>query len=87
MTPAALDRAVAAVRTGTAGMAVAVALFLLLRIPLIATFRGALIVLAALELLGFGREALSRDVSRAQVAGIVVKLAVLAAASVALAGP
>jgi hypothetical protein len=76
----------AAVRTGTAALAVAVALFLLLRIPLIATFRAALIVLAALEVLSFGRRALSRDWSAALWAEIAVKLAVLTVAYLAVSG-
>ena len=76
----------AAVRTATAALAVAVALFLLLRIPLIATFRAALIVLAALEVLSFGRRALSRDWGAALWAEIAVKLAVLTVAYLAVSG-
>ena len=76
----------AAVRTGTAALAVAVALFLLLRISLIATFRAALIVLAALEVLSFGRRALSRDGGAALWAEIAVKLAVLTVAYLAVSG-
>jgi hypothetical protein len=80
------DRAVAAVRTGTAALAVAVALFLLLRIPLLATFRVSLVVLAALELLSFGRRALSRDARAALWAEVALKLAVLAVAYLAVGG-
>jgi len=82
---AALDRAVAAARTGTAGLALGVALLLLLRIPLIATFRGALIALAALELLAFARRGLSAEVPLRAWLEIAIKLAVLAIAYVALA--
>jgi hypothetical protein len=76
----------AAVRTGTAALAVAVALFLLLHIPLVATFRAALIVLAALEVLSFGRRVLSRDATVALWAEIAVKLAVLVIAYLAVGG-
>lgn len=81
-----MERALAAARTGTAALAIAVALSLLLRIPLIATFRAALIVLAALELLAFGRRALSTAVAPSAWLEIGVKLAVLAAAYLALSG-
>lgn len=86
MTVASLDRALAAVRTATAGLALAVALLLLLRVPLVATFRGALIALAALELLAFGRRALSGGERPAGWIEVGVKLAVLAGAYLALSG-
>lgn len=84
MRATAFDRAVAAVRTATAGLAVGVALLLLLRIPLLATFRGALLVLAALEVLAFGRAALSASASLRLWVELTLKLAILAAAYLAL---
>jgi hypothetical protein len=80
------DRAVAVARTGVAALALAVALLLLFKVPLIATFRAGLIVLAALELLAFGRRALSRDAHLSLWVEIALKLAVLAAAYLVLAG-
>jgi hypothetical protein len=79
-----VDRAVAVARTGIAALAVAVALQLLLRIPLLSTFRAALVVLAALELLAFGRHALSGATNAAAYVEIVVKLAVLLVAYLAV---
>jgi hypothetical protein len=71
-------------RTAVAGMAVAVALLLLFRIPLIASFRGALIALAAIELLSFGAAAVSRNIGMRDVLSVAMKLLVLAAAYMAL---
>ncbi len=79
-----IDRVLVPVRTGTAALAIAVALALLAKVPLIATFRAALVVLAALEVLSFGRRALSSDARLATWIEIVAKLAVLTAAYVAL---
>jgi len=79
-----IDRVLTPVRTGTAALALAVALALLAKVPLIATFRAAVILLAALELLAFGRRALSTDARLATWIEIVAKLAVLTAAYVAL---
>lgn len=84
MTAASLDRTLAYVRTGTAALAVAVALFLLLRVPVVATFRAALVALAALELLAFGRQALAREGSWSEWSSVAVKLAVLAIAYLAV---
>jgi hypothetical protein len=78
-----VERALAAVRTGTAALALAVALLLLFKVPLIGTFRTALIVLAALELLVDGRRALGAGGIRAGLE-LAVKLAVLAAAYLVL---
>lgn len=80
-----LDRMVGTIRLATAALAVAVALLLLMRIPLIETFRASLILLAALEVLSFGRQALSTDAWLRPAATLLVKLAVLATAYVALA--
>ncbi len=79
-----IDRVLTPVRTGTAALALAVALALLVRIPLIATFRGALIVLAALEVLSFGWRALSGGARPRAWVEVIVKLAVLAVAYLAL---
>lgn len=85
MPPTRIERLVSAARTGTAALAVGVALFLLLRVSLVATFRAALIVLAALEVLSFGWRALSIEARPAAAwIEIAVKLAVLAAAYVAV---
>ncbi len=85
MAAATLDRVLAAVRTGIAALALAVALLLLFKVPLLATFRAALVVLAALELLAFGRRALSRDARATNWVEIAAKLAVLGAAYLVLA--
>ncbi len=84
MTPAALDRAVGAVRTATAGIAVALALFLLMRVSLVASFRLALLVLAALEILAAGRHMLSGGPWKREAVETAVKVAILAGAYVAL---
>jgi len=81
-----LERLLAAARAGTAALAVAVALFLLFKVPLLATFRAALIALAALELLAFGRRALSAQLRPVAWVEIAVKLAVLAGAYLAVTG-
>ncbi|MBI2324489.1 MAG: hypothetical protein HYU87_05970 [Chloroflexi bacterium] len=81
-----LGPAAAAVRTGVAALAIAVALQLLLRIPLVATFRAALIALAAIEVLAFGQRALSMGVRPLGWIELAVKLAVLAVAYLALSG-
>jgi hypothetical protein len=65
-------------------MAVAVGLLLLFRIPLIASFRASLVVLAAVEILGFGAAFTSRRVGALELAATVLKLAVLAGAYLAL---
>lgn len=83
---ATIDRAVATVRMGIAALAIAVALQLLFRISLVATFRAGLIVLAALEILQFGWRALSGGSSARLWAEVTMKLAVLAVAYVALSG-
>ena len=83
-TPSAVDRAAGAARLGVAALAIAVALLLLLKVPLIATFRAGLIVLAALEVLQFGRRVLSSDARPVMWAEIAVKLAVLAVAYLVL---
>ncbi len=79
-----LDRPVAAIRTGLGALALAVALLLLFRVPLVATFRAGLILLAALEVLAFGRRALSRGTPVLAWAEIGVKLVVLAVAYLVL---
>lgn len=73
-----LDRVLASARTGAAALAIAVGLALL-KVPLIATFRAALVVLAALELLSFGHRALSASPGARAWVEIALKLAVLAA--------
>jgi hypothetical protein len=83
---AAFDRAVDAVRTAVAGIAVAVGLFVLLHVPLIASFRYAIIVLAALEVLSSGRRMLGGGPWVREAISLAVKVAILAAAYVAL-GP
>ena len=82
----AIERALGYVRIGVGGLAVAVGLFLLFRLSLIASFRAALIVLAALEVLAFGRRALSRDTRWGPWGELAFKLAVLAVAYVAVGG-
>ncbi len=72
------------VRTAVAGVAIAVALLLLFRIPLIASFRASLIALAAIELFSFGAAAVSRSIGVRDVLEIGVKLLILAAAYLAL---
>lgn len=79
-----VERVLSVVRTGTAALALALALLLLLRIPLLATFKAALIVLAALEVLAFGRRVLSADARAIAWVEIVVKVTVLGAAYVVL---
>lgn len=72
------------IRTAVAGMALAVGLLLLFRVPLITTFRIAVIALAAVELLEFGAAAVSRPVGPRDVLVVGVKLIVLGAAYLAL---
>ena len=84
MTAATLDRALTSARTATAALAVAVALFLLLRVPVVATFRGAVVVLAALELLAFGWLTLSRGARARDRLAIAMKVVVLGGAYLAL---
>lgn len=60
------------------------ALLLLLRVPLVPTFRAALVLLAALEVLAYGRRELSGVTGARERLEIAVKLALLAAAYVAL---
>lgn len=84
MSAESLDRALARVRAATAGLALAAALFLLLHVPLLATFRGALVALAALEVLAFGRRALAASVPPAAWIEPAVKIAVLVLAYVAV---
>jgi hypothetical protein len=71
-------------RTAVGGVAVAVALLLLFRIPLIPSFRAALIALAAVELFSFGAAAVSRSIGTRDVLAIGMKLLILAAAYLAL---
>lgn len=81
-----VDRVIGALRIGVAALAVAVALLIGLKVPLIATFRSGLVLLAAFEVLSFGRCALSSEGARPIAwAEIVLKLAVLATAYVVLA--
>ena len=87
MTAASVERVTAAVRTATAGIAVAVALFLLFRVPLVASFRYALIVLAALEVLLAGRRVLAGRAWLNEAIAVVVKILVLAIAYLAVGGP
>ena len=79
-----IERVIAPVRHGVAALALAVGIALLFKIPLVATFRAALIVLAALELLSFGQRALSGRAGAVLWLEIVVKLAVLGGAYLAL---
>ena len=81
-----LARFVAAMRIAAAALAVAVALFLLLRVSLLASFRAALVLLAALEVLQFGRRALAKDTGAALYVELAVKLVILAIAYVAVGG-
>jgi len=71
-------------RNGVAGLAVAVALLLLFRVPLVTSFRAALVVLAAVELLAFGGAAVSRGTRLADWAVVAGKLLVLGGAYLAL---
>ncbi len=80
-----MDRAVATMRIAVAALAFAVAVLLALKVPLLATFRAGLIVLAALEVLAFGRRVLSSDAGPMPWAEIALKLAVLAGAYLVLA--
>lgn len=72
------------VRAAVAGMALAVGLFLLFRIPLVASFRAAVLALAAVELLAFGAVAVSRGAGPRDGLAIVTKLLVLGGAYMAL---
>ena len=74
----------APVRTAVAGVAIAVGLLLLFRIPLVASFRAALIALAAIELFSFGAAAVSRSIGVRDVLAIGMKLLILGAAYLAL---
>jgi hypothetical protein len=80
-----VERVARPFRTAIAGVAIVVALLLLFRIPLIASFRAGLIALAAIELLSFGAAAVSRNIGVRDVLEVGVKLLILAAAYVALA--
>lgn len=86
MTAARIDRALAAGRAATAGLAVAVALFLLFHVALVATFRAALVALAALEVMSFGWAALSRGADAPAWAVMGAKLAILGTAYLVLGG-
>ena len=86
MTAAAFERAVGMVRTATAGIAVAVSLFLLFRVPLVASFRSGVIALAALEVLLAGRRALAGGPWLTESVALAVKVAVLAVAYLAVGG-
>ena len=86
MTLASLERTAGAVRTATAGIAVATILFLLLRIPLVTSFRYAVIVLAALEVLLTGRRVLGGARWMTETVGLLVKVLVLAVAYLAVGG-
>lgn len=81
-----VDRAAGIARTAVAALAVAVALLLVFKVQVVAVFRGALILLAALEVLAFGRHALSAGAGRSAWLEIGVKLAVLAVAYSVLSG-
>jgi uncharacterized membrane protein len=72
------------IRTAVAGIALAVGLFLLFRIPLVASFRTAVLALAALELLSFGAAVVSRGAGVRDAITIVIKLAILGGAYLAL---
>lgn len=80
-----LERGLAFARAAVAGMAVALGLFLLFHAPLVATFRAALVALAALEVLAFGTALVRGAAWRAWVE-IGVKLAVLGGGYAALSG-
>lgn len=87
MTASASDRATALIdraRTGVAALALAIALLLLFHVQLITTFRASLLVLAALEILLFGRAVLSSASWRRPAIEVLLKLIVLAGAYVAL---
>jgi hypothetical protein len=79
-----IERVLAPVRTGTAALAIAVGLALLVKIPLIATFRAAIVALAALEVLSFGQRALSANAGVGVWIELLVKLAVLVVAYLAV---
>lgn len=81
-----MERAVGAMRIATAALAVGVMLLLAFKMPLLATFRGALIALAAFEMLAFGRRVLSSGTRPWLSVEIVVKLTVLAAAYIVVTG-
>lgn len=72
------------VRTAVAGMAIAVGLLLLFRISLVASFRSALLLLAAVEILAFGAAVVSRGIDLRDVIGAAAKLLILGAAYIAL---
>lgn len=79
-----IERLAAYARHAVAGMAIAVALFLLLRISLISTFRVALLVLAAIEIVAFSRPLVRGEATRRSWLEIAVKLAVLGGGYLAL---
>lgn len=66
-------------------MAIAVALFLLLRVSLIATFRVALLMLAAIEIVAFSVPLMRGEARWRSWLEIAVKLAVLGGGYLALA--
>lgn len=71
-------------RHAVAGMAIAVAVFLLLRVSLIATFRVALLVLAAIEIVAFSVPLMRGEARWRSWLEIAVKLAVLGGGYLAL---
>lgn len=79
-----IERVAAPIRHGVAALALAVGVALLFKVQLLATFRAALIVLAAVEVLSFGQRALSARASPILWLEIVVKLAVLGGAYIAV---
>lgn len=79
-----VERVARPFRTAVAGVAIAVSLLLLFRIPVIASFRAALIALATIELFSFGAAAVSRSIGVRDVLAIGMKLSILGAAYLAL---
>lgn len=85
MTEDRVQRVATYARHAVAGMAIALALFLLLRISLIATFRVALLVLAAIEVVAFSVPLVRGEASWRSWLEIAIKLAVLGGGYLALA--
>lgn len=80
-----IERLATYARHAVAGMGIAVALFLLLRISLISTFRVALLMLAAIEIVAFSRPLVRGEATWRSWLEIAVKLAVLGGGYLALA--
>lgn len=85
MTEDRVQRVATYARHAVAGMAIAVGLFLLLRISLISTFRVALLVLAAIEVVAFSVPLVRGEASWRSWLEIAIKLAVLGGGYLALA--